>query len=62
MKVNKSSEEEAIDLLNSFFHVTISHADQVQCAIIAADLAIRLTGGRYWYDVKTELEKYNEEK
>lgn len=59
---NKTSQQEAKELLDSFFHNTVSYDDQLQCAIIAADLAIRLTGGRYWYDVKSNLEKYNEEK
>lgn len=60
--MDKTSEQQAKELLNSFFHNTVSYHDQVQCAIIAAELAIKLTGGKYWYDVKSYLEKYNEEK
>ena len=48
--------DEAIELMGKFYYSGINEYDCRQCAIITVDKLIKETGGKYWYDVKRELE------
>ena len=46
------------DLLNKDFGNPIVFDNQIkQCAAITVDEIIKITGAKYWYDVKQEIEK-----
>ena len=45
------------NLLNKDFGNPIVFDNQLkQCALIAVDEIIKITGAKYWYDVKKEIE------
>jgi hypothetical protein len=52
-----SPKEKAKELFFKFYETGIDQYDTKQCALIAVDMLIEEIRSKYWYDVKTEIEK-----
>lgn len=53
----KEKAKELVSKMLFCYQGNIDEYTAKQCALIAVDEMIQETGGKYWYDVKKEIEK-----